>query len=51
VLQIVKKINHIVGLSCEGFEEELMALFTAIEVGHSEQVLASWSNFLKKRNK
>lgn len=51
MLQTVKKIRHIVGLSCEAFEEELMALFAAIEVGHSEQALASCSSFGKKGNK
>lgn len=28
------------GLSCEGFEEELMALFTAIEASHYQEELA-----------
>jgi hypothetical protein len=27
----VKSFCHIVGLSCEGFEDELVALFIAIE--------------------
>lgn len=49
VLQTAKKICHIVGLLCEAFEEELMALFASIEVGHSEQVSASYSSFGKKR--
>lgn len=31
VVQKVKSFYHIVGLSCEGFEDELTALFTAID--------------------
>ena len=31
VVQIVKEICHFVGLSCEGFEEELLPLFAVIE--------------------
>jgi hypothetical protein len=41
VLQTMKEIRHFVGLSCEGFEKELLPLFTAIEVSHSNQVSAS----------
>jgi hypothetical protein len=44
----VKGIHLIVGISCEGFEEELMALFTAIEVNHSQKELASCSNLVNK---
>jgi hypothetical protein len=36
VLLTMKEILYIVGLSCEGFEEELLALFGAIEASHSE---------------
>jgi hypothetical protein len=35
VLQKVKDICHYVGLSCERFEGELVALFTAIEVSNN----------------
>jgi hypothetical protein len=35
VLQKVMDIRHIVGLSCEGFEGELMALLTTIETSHN----------------
>ena len=35
VLQLVKDILHYVGLSCEGFEGELMALLTTIEASHN----------------
>jgi len=35
VLQIVKEIRYFVELSCDGFEEELLALFVAIEVSNS----------------
>lgn len=31
VVQKVTSFYHIVGLSCGGFEDELVALFTAIE--------------------
>jgi hypothetical protein len=31
VVQKVKSFRHFVGLSCEGFEDELMALSTTIE--------------------
>lgn len=27
---------HVVGLSCEGFEEQVLALFTAIEANRNE---------------
>jgi hypothetical protein len=37
VLQKVKEICHYVGLSCEGFEGELMALLTTIEVSQSRR--------------
>ena len=32
VLQKLMDVHHYVGLSCDGFEEELMELFIAIEV-------------------
>jgi hypothetical protein len=51
VLQIVEQILHIVGLSCEGFEEELVALFAAIEAGQSKQALTSCSIFGKKSSR
>ena len=47
VLQPVEQIRHIVGLSYESFEEELVA----IEVGQLEQVLASCSSFGDKGNR
>jgi hypothetical protein len=37
-----------VGLLCDGFEEELLALFVAIEASNSEQGLGSCSNLGKK---
>jgi hypothetical protein len=33
VVSKVKKICHVVGFSCEEFEKQMLALFTAIEVG------------------
>jgi hypothetical protein len=37
------------GLPCQGFEEELLALSPAIEVSHFEQVSASFSKCGKKK--
>jgi hypothetical protein len=36
------------GLSCKGFEGELMALFTVIEVGWYQRELASISKSINK---
>ncbi|KAG7943367.1 hypothetical protein I3843_15G034500 [Carya illinoinensis] len=36
VFNTVKDIQHLVGLRCEGYEEQFMALLTAIETGHHE---------------
>lgn len=47
-LQIVKEIRHFVGLLCDGFEEELLALFAATEASNSEQGSGSCSNLGKK---
>jgi hypothetical protein len=41
VLQKVKDICHFVGLSCEEFEGELMALVTTIEASHNQEGWAS----------
>jgi len=48
VLQTVKEIRHSVGLSGEGFEEELLALFTGIKASRSNQVSTSCSKLEKK---
>lgn len=48
VLKKVKEIRHQVGLSCEGFEEVLMALLTAIEASHFQKESASSSKWLTK---
>lgn len=37
VFKTVKDIQEIVGLKCEGYEEQFMALLTAIEAGHQQQ--------------
>ncbi|KAG6684306.1 hypothetical protein I3842_12G056500 [Carya illinoinensis] len=37
VFQTVNDIKDMVGLKCEGYEEQFMALLTAIEVGHQQQ--------------
>ncbi|KAG6688119.1 hypothetical protein I3842_11G108500 [Carya illinoinensis] len=37
VCQTVNDIKDMVGLKCEGYEEQFMALLTAIEVGHQQQ--------------
>jgi hypothetical protein len=50
-MQTVEKICRIVGLLCEGFEEDLVTLFVAIEASHSDQASVSWSSFGKKGNK
>lgn len=34
VLKKIKEIHHFVRMDCEGYEEQFMILFTAIEVGH-----------------
>ena len=39
------------GLSCEGFDEELMALFVAIEVAHLEQASPHVPVLEKKQQK
>jgi hypothetical protein len=49
VVQIEKEIRHFVGLSCDGFEEELLPLF-AVKASHFEQVSTSCSNLGKKDN-
>ncbi|KAG6711271.1 hypothetical protein I3842_05G044200 [Carya illinoinensis] len=36
VFNTVKDIQEIVGLKCEGYEEQFMALLTAIEAGHQQ---------------
>jgi hypothetical protein len=45
------ELHHIVGFSCEGIEEQLLALFTAIEASNSEQVSASCSSAGQKGNR
>lgn len=42
VLQTVKEIRHIVGLLCKGFEEEMLALFAAIEVSKQRPLAPIW---------
>lgn len=37
VFNIVKDIQDLVGLKCEGYEEQFMALLTAIEAGHQQK--------------
>jgi hypothetical protein len=44
----VKSLRHILGLSCEGFEDELMALFTAIEASRHQNDPASSPSSLSK---
>jgi hypothetical protein len=48
VVQAVKSFCHFVGLACEGFEDELMALFIAIEASRDQYGLASPSSSLSK---
>lgn len=47
VLQTMEEIHHFVGLLYEGFEEELLVLFTAIEASHSFNESASSSKWEK----
>lgn len=44
----VKSFRHIVGMSCEGFEGELMVLLTAIEASKFQNGLASSSSPLSR---
>jgi hypothetical protein len=37
----IKYFCHVVGLSCEGFEDKLMALFTAIEASRPQSWVGS----------
>ncbi|KAF5469324.1 hypothetical protein F2P56_013408 [Juglans regia] len=37
VLHKVKEIQHFVGISCEGYEEQFIALLTAMEVGNQQK--------------
>lgn len=48
VLQKVMGVCHQVGLSCEGFEGELMALFTTIEACRHQRELASNSKSVNR---
>jgi hypothetical protein len=47
----MKEICHVVGLSCEGFEEELVALFAAIEASNSKQAATSCTGLGKIGNR
>lgn len=38
VVERVKNLCHVVGLSCEGFEDQLLALFIAIEASRHQTV-------------
>jgi hypothetical protein len=52
VVQKAKSFCHIVGLSCEGFEGELLALLTAIEVSRTQNGTTSpFSPLTKSRNR
>lgn len=51
VLEKVKEIRHLVGISCEGFEGEFMALFTAIEAGHYKNETTSSSKMRNRKSR
>lgn len=52
VVQKAKSFCHIVGLSCEGSEGELLALLTAIEVSRTQNGTTSpFSPLTKSRNR
>lgn len=48
VVQRVKNFCKVVGLSCEGFEDKLMALFSAIEASRNHNGSTSSSKFCSK---
>lgn len=45
ILHKVKETQQFVGLNCDGFEEQFMTLFTAVEVAHAQ------GNKLSKKNR
>jgi hypothetical protein len=48
VLQLVMVFSHLVGLSCDGFEGKLLALFEDIIASNSGKVLGSSTRVSKK---
>lgn len=48
VVERVKIFCHMVGLSCEGFEEQMMALFSAIEASRNQNGVVSSPKFGSK---
>lgn len=48
VAQKVMSFCHVVGLSCEGFEDEVKALFTAIEASRHQNGLADSPSSISK---
>jgi hypothetical protein len=48
VVQEVMSFCHVVGMSYEGFEDELLALLTAIEASRNQYSLASSTSSLSK---
>jgi hypothetical protein len=48
VFQRVKSSCHVVGLSCEGFEEQMMVLFTEIETSRNQNGVIGDSKFCSK---
>jgi hypothetical protein len=48
VLLKVQEILHHVGLLCEGFEQEFMALLMTVEASHSQEESGSSSKLVNK---
>jgi len=48
VLQRAKEIHHVLGISCEGYEEQFMAILTAIEASRSQKGSTSNSKLLDR---
>jgi hypothetical protein len=44
----VKILCHVVGLSCEGFEDQMMAMFTMIQASQHQNSLASTPDLCSK---
>jgi hypothetical protein len=47
----VKDIRHFIGLSCDGFEGQFMALFTAIKASHNQEGWVSNSKTAFRSNR
>lgn len=48
VIQKALQIKHCIGITCESFVDELLALLTAIEAGYAQSKANSSRNMAKK---